>query len=70
MTGGGREDSVLGEDEEVMRLLQGRPKLYGASRSSCPNPVASELQMVRVWSIMAWFNFHSYPQCYFVPVCI
>ncbi|KAL5497398.1 hypothetical protein EMCRGX_G013863 [Ephydatia muelleri] len=45
VTGGGREDSVLGEDEEVMRLLQGRPKLYGASRSSCPNPVASELQM-------------------------
>ena len=45
VAGGGREDGVLGEDEEVMTLLQCRPKLYGASRSSCPNPIASELQM-------------------------
>ena len=62
---------MLGEDEEVMTLLQCRPKLYGASRSSCPNPIASELQMVRVLSCTVWFLvLLSNPQHYFVPVCI
>lgn len=42
---GGREDSLLGEDDEVIRVLKSRPKLYGASRPSCPNPVALELQV-------------------------
>ena len=52
-----REDNLCGgEDEEVTRLLLQRPKLFGESRSSCPNPVASELQVVCVLSDWLGFN--------------
>lgn len=47
------EDSVSGENKEVEQLLQYRPKLYGISRSDCPNPVASELQKVRCFCLIS-----------------